>query len=172
MLRQQDIDVPRMLKLFTFLPLPEIEAIVRKHEAKPDLRYGQERLAEQVTLLLHGDNGLSLAQSTTKILFKNDITALATLSFEDFRTIFKQADYIQKLFTPGISVYEFAMSIGCFKRERDALRIIAAGGFYVNQVKMLNPDEVIVHGVHILDNNLTLVRVGKKNYYLVEWMSD
>ena len=39
-----------------------------------------------------------------------------------------------KMFSPGISVYDFALSIGCFKWDRDALRIIAGGGFYINQV--------------------------------------
>jgi tyrosyl-tRNA synthetase len=33
----------------------------------------------------------------------------------------------------------------------------------------MNPDEILVHGIHILDNNLSMVRVGKKNYYIVEW---
>ena len=49
------------------------------------------------------------------------------------------------------------------------MRIIHAGGFYINQERILNPEEVIVHGVHILDNNITLVRVGKKNFYIIEW---
>ena len=31
-------------------------------------------------------------------------------------------------------------------------------------------EAVIVPGVHILDNNISVVRVGKKNYYIVEWM--
>ena len=53
MLRQKDSDIQKMLKLFTFLPLPEVEAIVNKHEAKPEARYGQERLAEQVLLFTH-----------------------------------------------------------------------------------------------------------------------
>ena len=61
------------------------------------------------------------------------------------------------------------MSIGCFASERDALRIIAAGGFYINHSRVSNPDMVIVHGTHILDNNLTLARVGKKNHYIIEW---
>ena len=64
---------------------------------------------------------------------------------------------------------DFATSIGCFRNERDALRIIGAGGFYINQERVLNPEEVLVHGIHILDNGLTVVRVGKKNYYIVEW---
>lgn len=39
----------------------------------------------------------------------------------------------------------------------------------MNQARFTNPDEVIVHGIHILDNGITMVRVGKKNYYIVEW---
>jgi len=170
MMRQNDVDVVRMLKLFTFLPLPEIEAIVNKHDKKPHLRYGQERLAEQVTLLLHGEEGLNLAHKTTDILYKNNISAAANMTINEIRAIFQQADYIQKLYTPGVLVHEFAMSIGCFKTERDALRIISAGGFSINQSKITNSEAVIVPGVHILDNNISVVRVGKKNYYIVEWM--
>ena len=61
------------------------------------------------------------------------------------------------------------MKIGCFKTERDAIRIISAGGFYVNQQRVTNTEELVIHGIHILNNNLMLVRVGKKNYYIVEW---
>lgn len=53
----------------------------------------------------------------------------------------------------------------------DALRIISAGGFYLNQSKAANPAEVIVPSVHKLDNNLTVLRVGKRNYYIVKWIS-
>ena len=41
MLNQKDTDMPKMLKMFTFLPLPEVEALLRKHEAKPENRYAQ-----------------------------------------------------------------------------------------------------------------------------------
>jgi hypothetical protein len=64
---------------------------------------------------------------------------------------------------------DVAIKVGCFKTERDAIRIIGAGGFYINQQRCSNTEEVILHGVHILPNNLMLVRVGKKNYYIVEW---
>lgn len=53
----------------------------------------------------------------------------------------------------------------------DALRIIAAGGFYVNQKKCTNPAEVLNPVVHMLENNVTLLRVGKRNYYIIKWLS-
>ena len=45
-----------------------------------------------------------------------------------------KADYVRLLFSAGLCLLDFAMKIGCFKSERDAARIIEAGGFYVNQV--------------------------------------
>jgi tyrosyl-tRNA synthetase len=53
----------------------------------------------------------------------------------------------------------------------DASRIITAGGFYVNQKRTTNLSEILVPGIHILKNNLSLFRVGKKNYYIVQWLA-
>ena len=64
---------------------------------------------------------------------------------------------------------DVALKMGCFKTERDAVRIIGAGGFYINQKRCTNTEEVILPGIHILPNSLMLVRVGKKNYYILEW---
>lgn len=45
-----------------------------------------------------------------------------------------------------------------------------AGGFYLNQKRATNIEEVVVPGIHILKNGLTLLRVGKRNYYIVKWV--
>lgn len=52
----------------------------------------------------------------------------------------------------------------------DAMRVISAGGFYLNQVRISNPGEVVIPTVHRMENNITLLRVGKKNYYVVKWL--
>jgi len=52
----------------------------------------------------------------------------------------------------------------------DAIRIINAGGFYINQKRTQNLAEVITTGIHVLKNGLSLLRVGKRNYYIVRWM--
>lgn len=58
-----------------------------------------------------------------------------------------------------------------FTFSEDAVRIISAGGFYVNQQKIRNPQEVVNTNVHRLENDVSLLRVGKKNYYIVKWLS-
>ena len=77
--------------------------------------------------------------------------------------------FCRRLFKAGTSILDLATMIGCFKHERDAMRIIGAGGFYVNTVRITNIEEMVIHGKHIMANNLTVVRVGKKNHYIVEW---
>ena len=104
MLRRPDSEMELLLKTFTFLPLGEIENTLTKHRSRPESRGAQEKLAENVTLLLHGEEGLILAQKSTDIIFNNDIKGLSTLSLAETRSIFKQADYVQKLYQPGISI--------------------------------------------------------------------
>jgi len=51
------------------------------------------------------------------------------------------------------------------------MRIISAGGFFINYQRVSSFEEMIVPGIHILPNQLTLARVGKKNYYVIKWNS-
>ena len=171
-LRQKDADVERLLNLFSFLPKAEISELMKRHHAAPEKRAPHRKLAEQVTLLVHGVSGLELAQKTTDILYGTEPSAaLAVLSPEEMRKVFggQGVDYVRLLFSAGLCLIDFAMKIGCFKSEADAARIIEAGGFYVNQVRRRNAEEVVMPGTHVLPNQTTLVRVGKKNYYIIEW---
>ena len=169
LLRLPDSQVEAMLRYFTFLQPQEIEDIVERHQEHPEKRGAQTCLAKNVTLLVHGQSGLDLAMKTTNILYNQDLNTLAKLSLEEARDVFSGAHFIQRIFSPGLTVLEMANKIGCFRTEKDAIRIIRAGGFSVNMVRIENTEEILTHGKHIMANGLTIVRVGKKNYYIVEW---
>ncbi|OAA62779.1 tyrosyl-tRNA synthetase [Niveomyces insectorum RCEF 264] len=53
-MRRPDADVDRLLRLFTFLPLPEIQKLVAEHAADPARRVAQHALAYEVVALVHG----------------------------------------------------------------------------------------------------------------------
>jgi len=42
----------------------------------------------------------------------------------------------------------------------DALRVIAAGGIYVNGCRVIETQQLMSPDKHILQNNLTLLRIG------------
>lgn len=52
--RVPDSEVENLLKLFTFLPLKQINEIMTAHRQMPELREAQRTLAKEVTLLVHG----------------------------------------------------------------------------------------------------------------------
>lgn len=52
--RSTDAEVEQLLKWLTFLPLNEIDAVMRRHREVPELREAQRKLAQELTLLVHG----------------------------------------------------------------------------------------------------------------------
>ncbi|XP_033214265.1 tyrosine--tRNA ligase, mitochondrial [Belonocnema kinseyi] len=169
-IRTADADVENFLNLFTFLSTPEINEIVERHKKNPAKREAQKILAEEVTVLVHGDEGLKAARRTSALLYENSIETLAEMSPQDVFQVFEAATVTEIISEPGLTVYELAMKANCFKTEKDALRIIPAGGFQINHQKITNINEVITPGIHILSNKLTLLRVGKRSYHIVKWM--
>lgn len=48
--------------------------------------------------------------------------------------------------------------------------MITEGGVSINHMPVTNPEGVLVLGQHILRNGLSLLRVGKKNVYVIKWL--
>ncbi|XP_042241501.1 tyrosine--tRNA ligase, mitochondrial-like isoform X1 [Homarus americanus] len=167
--RIKDSEVEKYLHLLTFLPVKDIKQVMEKHWGKPESRYAQKKLAEKVTLLVHGRRGLESARRTSEVLYGNQSEALAEMTRDEIQVVFNSYPSVELILTPGTSVLDLALKAQCFKDERDARRIIEAGGFYINLSRVSNPDLILVPGAHILPNGLSLLRVGKKNYYLIKW---
>ncbi|XP_058799379.1 tyrosine--tRNA ligase, mitochondrial isoform X2 [Phymastichus coffea] len=170
-IRTADADVENYLKLFTFLPLKQITYIMKEHEKEPDLRKAQQILAEHVTLLVHGEEGLLAAQNATLLLYDKSIESLSTMTQDQIALAFEGAHIVDLVPNGEMTVFDLAMKANCFKTERDAVRIIKAGGLYINYERVTDLETVIKQRVHILPNNVTLIRTGKRNYHLVRWMT-
>ncbi|KAL1116067.1 hypothetical protein AAG570_005562, partial [Ranatra chinensis] len=160
-IRLPDADIPNFLKYFTFLTLPEVEDLIIKHVAKPEKRIGQKILAEKVTQLVYGQEGLDSALKTTAAVYDSSLEKLSLLNDEELASIFKGATEISMLLDPGMTIRQMVLSARCFLELGDAERIIRSGGLYINHQRVTNPDEALVFGVHILPNYLSLVRVGE-----------
>jgi hypothetical protein len=82
-----DNDVENLLKLFTLIPLDEIATILQQHKQAPETRTAQQILAKNVTLLIHGEDGLKQAIQSTEALFKNKTASGSTLADLDEHSI-------------------------------------------------------------------------------------
>ncbi|KAM9313088.1 tyrosine--tRNA ligase, mitochondrial [Gastrophryne carolinensis] len=168
--RQQDGSVERFLKLFTFLPLPEIEHIMEQHAKEPEKRIPHKRLAAEVTKLVHGKEGLASAKRCTQALYHSSMDALEAMSDQELQELFQEAPFVEVLHEPGTRVLDACLKAAAIPEGARGFDIISNGGVSFNHRKVTNPDEVLVLGQHILRNGLSLIRVGKKNFYIVKWL--
>ncbi|XP_071954001.1 tyrosine--tRNA ligase, mitochondrial-like [Antedon mediterranea] len=161
----------KYLELFTFLSLDEIGSIMQKHQSHPSKRQAQKKLAEQVSLLVHGEEGLSKAKRLTEALYgSSGIRALEVLNEKEAEELFKGAFISQIILEPGISIFDMVEKVKCLPTGGKGEKLIRDGGLYINNNRVTNPNQVLLEGEHILQNNLTFIRVGKKNYYIVKWI--
>jgi tyrosyl-tRNA synthetase len=71
-----DNDVYRFLRYFTFLAVEEIAAIEEKDKVSGVKPEAQRILAEEMTRLIHGEEGLVASQRITQALFSGDLSLL------------------------------------------------------------------------------------------------
>jgi len=69
-LRTSDADVGKYLKLFTFMPVAEIDALVSEHQAEPSQRKAQHALARELVEIVHGAHEAKIAEEQHRFLFR------------------------------------------------------------------------------------------------------
>ncbi|KDE07678.1 hypothetical protein MVLG_02138 [Microbotryum lychnidis-dioicae p1A1 Lamole] len=75
-LRTTDEEVHKYLKIFTFVRVIELEAIMADHKAHPEKRVAQKILAAEATELVHGALGLRQAIAATSLFYGSDPATL------------------------------------------------------------------------------------------------
>ena len=71
-LNSSDEDAEKYIRIFTFLKKDDIDNVLNLHKKEPHLRLLQNRLAREITALVHTKNDLINAEKASKILFSKD----------------------------------------------------------------------------------------------------
>jgi tyrosyl-tRNA synthetase len=164
-----DADVGGFLRWYTFLELGEISEIVAQHDQDPGARTGQRTLAEQVTRIVHGPEGLAAAQKATAVLFGDDpFTGLDDRTLADAFESAPSTSLPADRLTEGIGIIALLTETGAASSNSEARRLINQGGVRVNNQRVDDLEHRL--GPGDLAGTTTLVlRVGKKRYYLARF---
>ncbi|HSX43451.1 MAG TPA: tyrosine--tRNA ligase [Candidatus Saccharimonadales bacterium] len=81
-----DAGVEDYLKIYTMLSKEEIEETMKAHRADPPRRVAQNRLANEVTMLVHGKEKLLLAQDVTAHLMGADLAVAGEAALAGLRS--------------------------------------------------------------------------------------
>lgn len=169
-LNTADADVEKFLKYFTFIPVTEIEAIASQHHEAPQERMGQMRLAEEVTRLVHGEEGVKQAQHLTSVVFSSDTDKWQRLSETDFQQLRQDGLPATELGEREVPILTALSTAGLAQSNRQAREFIDAGAVKVNGQPV--PPKDYHHTLQpetALYNKFTVVQVGKKKTHLMYW---
>ncbi|MFA5235543.1 MAG: tyrosine--tRNA ligase [Bacilli bacterium] len=154
-----DDDAIRYLKVFTFLPREEIEKIAEEHRVSPHLRLGQKRLAEEVVRIVHGENAAKESITMSEVLFSGDIRRLSKSQLED------ALGSLTVEVADEIPLVDLLLAVKAASSKREAREFISGRSISINGEIVTDLDKVI-NSKDGLFGQYTVVRRGKKNYYL------
>ncbi len=164
-LRAADADVIRYLRVFSLRPLDEIAELEAQMKANPEARIPQKALAEEITRLVHGEEGLKTALGATQTLFGGSVEGK---SADELETIFKdvKSAELAKADCTGKPVFMVAADAGMFNSRGDARRMAQQGGLSLNGAK-IDANRAFAES-DFVDGRVAVLRSGKKNHFLLK----
>lgn len=150
------------LKLYTFLPIEDIEALMKKHAEAPQDREAQETLARLVTETVHGPAATAQAAAATDALFGG--RALSELSREERAVLLSEVPSLSVSkadATAGYALVDALTASNLASSKGEARRLIEARGVSVNgkPIDTLEPKITLAD----FDGGLALLKKGKRD---------
>ncbi|HAN18923.1 MAG: tyrosine--tRNA ligase [Bacteroidetes bacterium GWC2_33_15] len=171
-LNVSDEDAEKYIRIFTMLSKEEIAGLIEKHREAPHLRSLQQRLAKELTIMVHSEADYNTAVVASNILFgKSTTEELQNLDEKTFLSVFEGVPMFEidkSKIESGINVLDLlALETQVFPSKGELRRTIQGGGVSMNKEK-IESEEITVGNDRLLNNKYILVQKGKKNYYLIK----
>ncbi len=167
-LNAADADAEKWIRIFTFISKKEIDSLIEEHRQDAAKRLLQKRLAQEVTVFVHGDEEYQKAIETTQKLFAQQNASADNLRAEDLEGMegIIKVQYAMVGLQNGVNVINLLTDTAIFPSKGEARKMIQNGGVSINREKV--PDmQMQVDKSHLLHNKYILLQKGKKNYYLI-----
>jgi len=154
-----DADIKRFLLMFTFLDVAEVE-ILTAHDKNPN--EAKERLAWEVTCLIHGRDEADKAMSGARAAF----------SGSGDKSAMPSAIIAKTKFDAGISIVDLFIEAGLATSKGEARRLVEQGGAFfgkeVSNLQMAKDHSVTIENDFLNSNGELILRAGKKRYCLIK----
>ena len=161
-LNQDDRDVIKYLKFFTFLTQEEITALEEKVATEPHKREAQKTLASQMTTFVHGEEALNDALTITAALFSGDVKQLTAHQIEDGFKNMPNAT----IGKDTMNIVDWLVETKVEPSKRQAREDVTNGAISINGEKIKDVTVNITADLSIEDKFI-IVRKGKKKYTLI-----
>jgi tyrosyl-tRNA synthetase len=150
-----DADVARFLKLFTTLPLDEVERLAKLRGA--EINEAKKALADSATALLHGAEAAQIAAETSRQTFEEGAIAENLPKIEIPRAELEA----------GLGVLTAFVKAGLVTSNGEARRQIKGGGLRINDVAAAD-EKLILKISDLTPEGVIKLSVGRKRHVLLK----
>lgn len=163
-----DADVPRFLRMFTFMDLDQIEKLEHATTANPAARLAHRALAREVTTLVHGPEAAQEAEAATQALFTGDLSRLSLEVIRDVAAGVPTTRHASGTFPDdGLAAVDLLCLATPCPSKREARRWLDAGAMTLNG-RGLEASDVITRD-QLMHGGIAVLRRGKKNWFIGIW---
>lgn len=149
-----DADVAKFLKLYTFLPTEECDALGARTDA--GINEAKEILAYELTKIIHGEEEAEKARNAARSVF-----AGSGGSREGMPTLEIPAAGLEN----GINVLDLFAKTSLCASKGEARRLIAGGGASVGDIKVT--DEKMTVTADMATDGEIILKAGKKRFFRI-----
>jgi tyrosyl-tRNA synthetase len=151
----EDADVVRFLKLFTTLPLAEIEKLAALEGA--EINEAKKALADAATALLHGAEAARKAAETARRTFEEGAIA------ENLPTV----EISQSELEAGFGVLAAFVKAGLVTSNGEARRQIKGGGLRINDTPVTD-ERMVLTAANLTPEGVVKLSLGRKRHVLLK----
>lgn len=161
LVNSEDSKVIEYLKTLTFLSREEIEDLEEKTKIDAGRREAQKALAKAVVIDLHGEEEYEKALKITNAFFKGNIKDLTSDELEDALHGFDSI-----VVDDHMPLLDVLVQAKIASSKREAREWIKQGSIQINGER-IKDCEFIVSSTHAITTNKTIIKRGKRNYYVI-----
>ncbi|TWT72990.1 tyrosine--tRNA ligase [Allorhodopirellula solitaria] len=167
-----DEDVMRCIAYLTEIEKAEYDELAERTEQAAGERAAQKRLAQWMTELVHGDEGLASAERATKILFGGDIGNTPDNELQEiFADVPSQDITADQIEGEGLWIIEALQLAGLCSSGGDARRSVKENSISLNSVRIGDEQKRITRD-DFAGRTVIVLRRGKRKYALLKLSSD
>ncbi len=165
-LNTEDRDVINFLKVFSFLPKEDIEALEKSHLENPGLRTAHRALARELTTLVHSAQDCERVEAAARALFgQGELKELDEPTLESALAELPRATVANLVDIP--TWVDLIVASGVVDSKSAARRIVKEGGAYLNNQKITG-EAFSPAPEDFLFGRFAILRKGKRDLAAVE----
>lgn len=164
--RVPDADVIMLMRMLTFMEMAEIrryETMMAQSDYVPNTV--QKRLAEEVTRIVHGEEGVKTALKVTEGAAPGSETVLDAQILENISKDMPNHALSEEEVV-NAKLIDLLVKVGLQPSKGEARRLVRNGGVYLNNEKIID-ENYAIGSEQLIDGRLLLLAAGKKNKVLI-----